>query len=575
MHEGDSPSHDNSLRKGTSLQNGKFTIVRNLGQGGFGITYEAINTKLDKSVVIKEFFMADICNRSNDGATVIVPLKSKRELFLHQKIRFCDEAKRLALLDTPHIVAVHDLFEENDTAYYVMDYLNGENLDARLKRTGKPLEESEVLVVLGQMLSALKYIHGLSPSLFHLDIKPSNIMVDEKGNFVLIDFGASKNASKTKEGVSLTTNLAYTEGFAPREQMSQDFDKIGPWTDLYSLGATLYNLLTNKMPARPLDIDDDHSADKHIALPFPDNVSDRTRQLVLALMSTDRFSRPQSVDDVWKMLGVDKDVSEDDENENSDAGSQGEISGEVSEETIVSTDETNGGPNEDNGTAVRPGKKLRSMLWRIGIAIVSAALVAAVTFVVMNQRKGDVIIAGCPDGNHPHTINLGLPSGVKWSCCNVGASNPSDFGNYYAWGETETKSDYSKSTSNYYEDFMVDICGSSKDVARVELGGSWQLPSSADIDELFENCDTTVTSVNGVKGMLFTGKYGKSIFLPFAGNSYGSSSTSQGTYGYYWSGTPSAGIGNYAYCLYVCDNGDANRYSCFRNEVGSVRPVIK
>ena len=171
MQEGDYQRHDNSLRQGHSLQDGKYTIVRILGQGGFGITYESINTRLNKPVVVKEFFMADICSRSKDEVTVMVPLESKRELFLHQKSRFYDEAKRLASLINPHIVAVHDLFEENGTAYYVMDYIDGESLAARLKRTGKPLAESEVLVVLEQMLNALKYIHGQSPGLFHLDIQ--------------------------------------------------------------------------------------------------------------------------------------------------------------------------------------------------------------------------------------------------------------------------------------------------------------------------------------------------------------------------------------------------------------------
>ena len=117
--------------------------------------------------------------------------------------------------------------------------------------------------------------------------------------------------------------------------MNQDFDKIGPWTDLYSLGASLYNLLTNTMPARPLDIDDDRSADKHFALPFPLDVSERTRSLVLALMSTDRFSRPQSVDDVWKMLGSGNEANMDDENGVLSEGSKDKTTRNDSEKTTA------------------------------------------------------------------------------------------------------------------------------------------------------------------------------------------------------------------------------------------------
>ena len=126
-------------------------------------------------------------------------------------------------------------------------------------------------------------------------------MVDRKGNVSLIDFGASKQRSN-KGGATTSTAVSFTNGFAPREQMEQNLEKFGPWTDLYALGATLYNLLANQKPPMPSDIDDDRSADKHLALPLPSGISEKTRQLILRLMTTDRLDRPQSVAEVRNLI---------------------------------------------------------------------------------------------------------------------------------------------------------------------------------------------------------------------------------------------------------------------------------
>ena len=129
-------------------------------------------------------------------------------------------------------------------------------------------------------------------------MKPANIMVDKSDQVKLIDFGASKQLNAQKGGATTSTAVSYTNGYAPREQMEQNYEKFGPWTDIYALGATLYNLLTNKRPPLPTDIDDDMSYDKHVALPFPTNVSQQTKDLVLKMMQTNRVKRPQNINEI-------------------------------------------------------------------------------------------------------------------------------------------------------------------------------------------------------------------------------------------------------------------------------------
>lgn len=288
----ESINNQSMLKVGTILH-GTYRIDSYLSSGGFGNTYVATNIEFEERVAIKEFFMKGVTQRDDNQTTVSVSNTENHNSFLEQREKFKKEARRIRQLNNPHIVRVHDLFEENGTAYYVMDYVDGENLSDRLKRTGKPMTEDEVNQILPQILDALKSIHDAG--IWHLDLKPANIMVDKNGQVKLIDFGASKQLNAQKGGATASTAISYTNGYAPREQMEQNYDKFGPWTDIYALGATLYNLLTNKRPPLPTDIDDDISEDKHVALPFPESV-DGLRFLVLQMMKTNRLQRPQNID---------------------------------------------------------------------------------------------------------------------------------------------------------------------------------------------------------------------------------------------------------------------------------------
>lgn len=282
---------------GTALSNKKYKIEGYLSSGGFGNTYVATDTAFDEKVAIKELYIRGVCGRDANTTDISISLTENQRTFVAQREKFKKEAKRLRKLTNPHIIRVHDLFDENGTSYYVMDFVDGESLSERMKRTGKPLTEQELMRILPQVLDALEAVHA--EGIWHLDLKPANIMLDKNGNALLIDFGASKQL-RNKDGESLSTSsaLAYTPGFASSEQMEQNIEKFGPWTDLYALGATLYNLLTMNQPPSPSDIDED--AEK--ALTLPNYITKKMSNLIFWLMKPNRRMRPQNVEDVKQFL---------------------------------------------------------------------------------------------------------------------------------------------------------------------------------------------------------------------------------------------------------------------------------
>lgn len=285
----------NMLPIGTLLKQGEYRVERYIASGGFGNTYEVVHTRLPKRFAVKEFFMRGINQR--EGVEVSVSLAENRESFNQMREKFYKEAERLAVLEESHIVEVTDFFEENQTAYYVMKLIDGESLAATMKRTGKPFSEPEVRNVLSQVLPALETVHN--QGIYHLDLKPGNIMRDAKGHCWLIDFGASKQLSaKESKTLSTSTGLSYTPGYAPGEQLSGNMNRIGAWTDFYALGATIYNLLSCQTPPEP----DDVRYDGERAFHFPASVSDDMRQLVLWLMQPDYPRRPQKVSEITARL---------------------------------------------------------------------------------------------------------------------------------------------------------------------------------------------------------------------------------------------------------------------------------
>ena len=150
------------LQPNTTLQGGKYRIERVLGQGGFGITYLGYDNVFEQYVAIKEFFMKGVTERDGSTTGVCISNQENKKSFLEQKEKFKKEARRIHALNSEHIVRVYVLFEENDTAYYVMDYIDGETLAARMKRVNRPFAESEVRIFLLQILDALEELKKLN-----------------------------------------------------------------------------------------------------------------------------------------------------------------------------------------------------------------------------------------------------------------------------------------------------------------------------------------------------------------------------------------------------------------------------
>ncbi len=234
------------LKSGTVL-NGKYLIQAFIGEGGFGITYMGKDLNLDMSIAIKEYYPCGFAGRSGgDSNAVSVTAPDKRGFFENGKKRFLQEARSLAKFsEEPGIVNVRDYFEENETAYIAMEYLQGDNLSAYVKRNGR-MDAAELLRLMEPVMYSLEKIH--QAGIIHRDISPDNIMFQKNGRLKLMDFGSARYFTNNESGLSVILK----QGFSPEEQYRQN-GKQGPWTDVYSLCATIYCCITGRIPDNALD----------------------------------------------------------------------------------------------------------------------------------------------------------------------------------------------------------------------------------------------------------------------------------------------------------------------------------
>ena len=198
------------LAIGTELQGGKYKILQVLGQGGFGITYLAEHTLLERKVAIKEFFFKDYCVRKDNATTIDLTTSSSSELVERFMNKFVKEAKTISKLKHPNIIGIYDLFKENNTAYYVMEYVDGFSLEKMVKASGV-LSEQKAIQYIKQVAEAIAYLH--ERNINHLDIKPANIMIQDSDGIVrLIDFGLSKQYDIQGSQTS-TTPVGISHGY--------------------------------------------------------------------------------------------------------------------------------------------------------------------------------------------------------------------------------------------------------------------------------------------------------------------------------------------------------------------------
>lgn len=243
------------LTTNTLLQGGRYKIIKMLGQGGFGITYLAVQSGLERKVAVKEFFMKELCNRDESTSHVTLGTEGSRETVNRFREKFLKEARNIARLNHPNIVRIIDVFEENGTAYYVMEYAENGSLADKVKRVGY-LPEPVATRYIKQVAEALDYIHQRKMN--HLDVKPANIMLNEDHNVVLIDFGLAKQYDMATGSQTSTTPVGISEGYAPMEQYKQGgVGEFSPETDIYALGATYFKLLTGMTPPSASDVNED------------------------------------------------------------------------------------------------------------------------------------------------------------------------------------------------------------------------------------------------------------------------------------------------------------------------------
>lgn len=297
-----------NLPKGHCLQNGKYRLTEVIGQGGFGITYSGVwNTevkgelgtmKTDVPVCIKEYFFKDYCSRNEENLSVQVHSETGKILFDRFKEKQIKEAKILSEVHHPYIVNVLEVFEENNTAYIAMEYISGCSLKYMLDVEEK-LPENKVLKFINQIGQALDFVH--KKNILHLDIKPNNILIDKQNNARLIDFGVSKRYDIEQQETS-TTMLTLSKGFASIEQYDNEGTiNFSPCPDVYSLGATMYNLLTGVIPTESI-----LRATKPLVKPSELNaeITPKTEDVILRAMRINPTDRYQTIKELVNELDI-------------------------------------------------------------------------------------------------------------------------------------------------------------------------------------------------------------------------------------------------------------------------------
>lgn len=371
------------LNIGSLLDHGKYRVEKVLGQGGFGITYLVVDLGLDKLRAVKEFFPKDYCQRDETTSHISLGTSNTAEFVERLKAKFIKEARNIANLDQHHgIIRIHTVFEENNTAYYVMDYIEGESLSAMVKRDG-PIPVEKAIKYIKGVGEALEYVH--SHNINHLDIKPANLMIRKKEDKpILIDFGLAKQYDSDGFQTS-TTPTGISHGFAPFEQYRDGgIKEFSPQTDVYSLAATLYYLISGQVPPHATELIENE-------LTFPPSFPGSLRPVIRKAMSTKRQNRPETVRQFLASLDSSNMEQESTiiavpvgnktatQNKPSSSGSTGRKKEESKSKDVKAAEEKVSSPKPSerrNNFHKQPGKDGK----RFNIAIVALILVSSIVF---------------------------------------------------------------------------------------------------------------------------------------------------------------------------------------------------
>ena len=382
-----------NLQPGSTLQNGKYEIQRVLGQGGFGVTYLALQQGLNRIVAIKEFFMENFCVRNADTHHVTITTEGSREFVERYRNKFLKEARNIAKLEHPNIVSIIDVFEENSTAYYVMKYAQNGSLDDKVKREGH-LSEAEATRYILKIANALRFVH--QHKMTHLDVKPANILLSDNDEPWLIDFGLSKQYdTKTGEQTS-STPLGYSPGYAPIEQyMAGGAGTFSPESDIYSLGATFYKLLTGVTPP-------DASSVANEGLPIQalkdKGVSQQTIYTIFQAMEPLRKDRLHDMDSFINLL------EKEPEQEPSEQPATQQLSQPYTVQTIIREgtapaavvqhkEQAEAQPQPQPKQSHTPVLEKKRTYWAgLGVALLVIVVIVATVFMLNNHSQG-----GSPD----------------------------------------------------------------------------------------------------------------------------------------------------------------------------------
>ena len=534
------------LKIGSTLQKGKYEITKVLGSGNFGITYLA-STKIAVkgqmgqmdvtiNVAIKEFYMKDLNNRTSDGSTVE---GTQNTMVKNYRNRFKKEAENLAKLHHPNIVKVIEVFDENNTSYYVMEYIEGGSLDDYIKSNGR-LPEVEALKCTMEIADALSYMH--KNMMIHLDLKPKNIMRNSKGHLFLIDFGLSKQYDENGEPESSTSIGLGTPGYAPLEQASYKQDGTLPVTlDIYALGASLFKMLTGKTPP-------ESSAILNEGFPLSSlqkvGISANTILIVEKAMASVKKDRYQSVSSVSKAIGNltgNLEQTKFDEDESSTSYDEG------IEVNKVDTEEKSSHHIKVSSEIDKSKSERKRGLFKIvGAGIVLFFLIAGILLYINSEKDSTSDLSSKIESVNTKEIDLGLPSGTIWAGWNVGANAANDYGTLYTWGalsphNKESNDEYYNSISTLYVDSVCYsrggmISGSEYDVAHKIWGNDWCIPTKEQVNELINQCEWKWGSYKGCNGMIGKGPNGNLIFFPATGYSNENGIWYKNNEGDYWCG---------------------------------------